>query len=141
MAAAPAMKTVWNWSWMMRVFGKWALVAFFSLAGAVSPAAAHHSFAMFDQTKISHLDGVTVKQFNWTNPHTYVVVEGKDGSGTTSYTLECSSTNMMSQSGWKFNTIKVGDKVTVDFYPLRSGKPGGMLKTVTLSNGKTLKAW
>jgi len=125
----------------MKVCGKFALALALSGVGALAPATAHHSFAMFDQTKILHLDGATVTQFNWTNPHTYVVVEAKDANGTTSYMLECSSTNMMSQSGWTFRTIKPGDKLNIDFYPLRNGKPGGMLKTITLATGKTLKAW
>ena len=125
----------------MKVCGRLAVAVVISLAGAVSQADAHHSFAMFDQTKVLHFDGVTVSEFHWTNPHAYVVVDVKDGGGTTSYMLECSSTNMMSQAGWKFNTIKPGEKLNIDFYPLRNGKPGGMLKTVTLSGGKMLKAW
>jgi len=125
----------------MSMSGKSVASVMVVVMGAASPAMAHHSFAMFDQTKVAHLSGVTVSQFNWMNPHTYVVVESKNAKGSASYALECSSTNMMSQSGWKFNTIKVGDKVAIDFYPLRSGKPGGMLKTITLANGKTLKAW
>jgi len=125
----------------MKVRAKLALAVVLSLAGAAPQAVAHHSFAMFDQTKVLRLDAVTVSEFHWTNPHTYVVVDVKTGTGTTSYLLECSSTNMMSQSGWKFNTIKPGDKLNIELYPLRNGKPGGMLKTITLASGKTLKAW
>lgn len=40
------------------------------LIGLVSPAAAHHSFAMFDQTKLLNTKG-TVSQFRWTNPHSF----------------------------------------------------------------------
>ena len=125
----------------MKVVGKLALAIALSLAGAAPQAVAHHSFAMFDQTKVVRKDAVTVSEFHWTNPHTFVVVDVRDASGTTSYTLECSSTNMMSQSGWKFSTVKPGDKLNIEFYPLRNGKPGGMLKTITLANGTTLKAW
>lgn len=125
----------------MKVCGKLAFAVALGLAGAAPQASAHHSFAMFDQQKVLRKDAVTVREFHWTNPHTYVVVDVRDGSGTTSYTLECSSTNMLSQSGWKFNTIKPGEKLNVEFYPLRNGKPGGMLKTITLASGKTLKAW
>ena len=116
---------------------KWMFAMVLSLAGAVSPAVAHHSFAMFDQTKTQQASGATVRQFHWTNPHSFVVVDIKG----TSYTLECNSTNMMSRAGWKVNSIKPGDKVDVVFYPLRTGKPGGMLKTVALPSGTTLKAW
>lgn len=105
--------------------------------GVCSPALAHHSFAMFDQTKVSELKDVTVTQFQWANPHVYVVVR----SGPTTYTLECGSPSNMRQSGWKFNTLKSGDKIDVTFFPLRDGKPGGALKAATLVGGKTLKAW
>jgi hypothetical protein len=120
---------------------KFLLAGVLSLAGVVLPAAAHHSFAMFDKTKTVHADGATVSKFRWTNPHSFVVVDVKDAKGTTSYTLECNSINLMSRAGWKVNTLKAGDKVSVDYYPLRDGKPGGMLKTITLPDGRTLKAW
>jgi len=110
-------------------------------AGAVTPAVAHHSFAMFDRTRMLQVEGATVTQFHWANPHSFVVVDVKDTNGVTSYTLECNSTNLMTNAGWKFNTLKAGDKVDFVYYPLRDGKPGGMLKTITLPDGKTLKAW
>ena len=120
---------------------KFALAVVLSAAGAVTPAVAHHSFAMFDQTKLLQVTGATVTQFQWVNPHSFVVVEVKDASGARSYTLECNSTNLMTHAGWKFNTLKAGDKVDFLYYPLRDGRPGGMLKTITLPNGTTLKAW
>lgn len=110
-------------------------------AGVVSPAIAHHSFAMFDQTKISTKAHATVSEFRFTNPHSFVVVNVKEGSGVKRYALECSSVNMMSRAGWKFNTLKAGDTVDVTFYPLRNGKPGGMLKTIKVADGRTLSGW
>lgn len=101
------------------------------------PALAHHSFAMFDKTKVSELKNVTVTQFQWANPHVYVTVL----NGGTSYTLECGSPSNMRQSGWKFDSLKGGDKIDVAFYPLRDGKPGGALKVATLAGGKKLEAW
>ncbi|WDF74997.1 DUF6152 family protein [Novosphingobium sp. KACC 22771] len=109
--------------------------------GVVSPAMAHHSFAMFDQTKIDTKTHATVTEFRFTNPHSFVVVSVNAGGVNTSYALECSSVNMMSKAGWKFNTLKQGDAVDVTFYPLRNGKPGGMLKTVKLADGRTLSGW
>lgn len=47
----------------------------------------------------------------------------------------------MSRAGWKLSTVKAGDKVGITYYPLRTGQPGGMLKTVTLPGGQTLSAW
>lgn len=121
---------------------KFILAVLLSLAGVVLPAAAHHSFSMFDKNKIVQVDEAIVSRFHWTNPHSSVVIDVKDANGvTTTYTLECNSINLMTRAGWKVNTLKAGDKVSLDYYPLRDGQPGGMLKTITLSDGKTLKAW
>ena len=108
-----------------------------SLMAFCQTSSAHHSFAMFDQTKISELKGVAVAQFQWGNPHVYVVL--KDGA--TMYTLECGSPSNMTKAGWKFNSLKSGDKINVTYYPLRNGKPGGALKIAILPNGKMLDAW
>lgn len=122
------------------------IVATVTLAGAVGsalpgPAYAHHSFAMFDQTKVSTKARATVAEFRYTNPHSFVVVNVTEGGKTTRYVFECSSVNMMSRAGWKHNTLKAGDKVDVAFYPLRNGKPGGMLKTIKVADGRTLSGW
>jgi hypothetical protein len=47
----------------------------------------------------------------------------------------------MIHQGWKYNTLQAGDHIAISFYPLRNGKPGGMLKMVTLPNGKEISAW
>lgn len=108
-----------------------------SLLALCQPSSAHHSFAMFDQTKISELKEVSVEQFQWANPHVYVVIKADK----VIYTLECGSPSNMSKTGWKFNSLKPGDKINITFYPLRNGKPGGALKIATLPNGKKLDAW
>jgi hypothetical protein len=113
-----------------------------ALLSLASPADAHHSFAMFDQTKTLSKTRVTVAEFRFTNPHSFVVVSAKGANGAaTRYTLECNSVNMMSRAGWKRNTLRAGDRVDVVYYPLRDGRPGGMLKTIKLPTGRTLNAW
>ena len=97
----------------------------------------HHSFAMFDRTKLTTIQG-TVRKVEWTNPHVFVFVDVPDKSGKT-YALECGSINMLARGGWKVNSVKAGDKVTVGLYPLRNGQPGGLLDTLTLPNGVKLK--
>ncbi|WP_148293917.1 DUF6152 family protein [Azospirillum sp. B4] len=116
--------------------GKYTLALGICTAVIAEPAIAHHSFAMFDQNKLSELKNVTVVQYTWGNPHVYIIIKSED----TAYTLECGSIANMSEMGWKFNTIKGGDKIDVVFYPLHNGKPGGALKAATLSNGKKLEA-
>lgn len=115
---------------------------FVAIAGLAPSADAHHSFAMFDQTKLVAKTKATVTQFRYTNPHSFVIVTSRDASGATvQFVLECNSVNMMSRAGWKASTLKSGDTVDVTFYPLRNGKPGGMLKTIKVPDGRTLNAW
>ena len=111
------------------------LVAGALLAGAVSVAAqAHHSFAMFDQTKQVTLNG-TVKEFQWTNPHAFI--ELMDTSGKV-WSVELNSPNNLIRQGWKRTAMKPGDKVTVVLNPLRDGTLGGLFNAVTLPDGKVL---
>lgn len=100
---------------------------------------AHHSFAMFDKTKVVKVQGV-IRKVEWANPHVYLFVEAKDAGGEIKqYAVECASVNDLTRHGWKMSTVKVGDKVTVGIYPLRDGKPGGLLESVSLPNGSTMK--
>lgn len=105
----------------------------------IGPAQAHHSFAMFDKTKLVTIKG-TMSKVEWKNPHVVMMVSVTDEKGvSTQYTLECNSPNVMLRYGWKVNTLKVGDPVTADIYPLRDGRPGGLLDKVTLSDGTSIK--
>jgi len=105
------------------------------LAGARG-AAAHHSFAMFDHDHQIKLNG-TVTRFQWTNPHVYISLDAPDPAGTLRhYTIECANPGILDRIGWKWNMIKVGDKITTIIAPLRTGEPGGLLKQVTLEDGR-----
>jgi hypothetical protein len=42
------------------------------------------------------------------------------------------------RAGWKFSTLKKGDKVTALVSPLRNGEPGCLLNRITLSDGRVL---
>lgn len=121
----------------MNMLARWMTAPALVAAICATPAMSHHSFAMFDQTKETKLKGLVVTRFEWTNPHVFVI--GKTGS--TTYTLECSSPSLMVHQGWKHNTLKQGTTIDVVFYPLRNGRPGGMLKTVILPGGKSVSAW
>jgi hypothetical protein len=97
------------------------------------PAFAHHSFAMFDATKTVTMNG-TVKSFEWTNPHMWltVTVDGTD------YPLEMQGIQGAVRFGWKRDTVKSGDKISVDMHPLRDGTHGGQLLSVVLASGQKL---
>ena len=100
------------------------------------PAFAHHSFAMFDNSRSITIHG-KVTQYQWTNPHAYLDIDAEDGKGGVKhYTLEMTSPNMLSRGGWSSRTLRKGDVVTAVLAPLRDGRPGGLLLEVTLPSGK-----
>lgn len=101
--------------------------------GAI-PAAAHHSFAMFDQKKIMTLQG-TVRQFQWTNPHAFIELEAPGGQH---WSIELNSPNNLKRQGWTRVSLKAGDQVTVRMNPLRDGSHGGLFLDVKLPGGRTL---
>jgi hypothetical protein len=102
------------------------------------PAFAHHSFAMFDTAKPVTLTGV-VTSFEWTNPHAYIEVDVPDAKGVqTHWSIELGSTSILMRAGWKFNTLKKGDKVVAVVSPLRTGEPGSLLNRLTLADGRVL---
>ncbi|MBT2132857.1 hypothetical protein KK137_00790 [Croceibacterium sp. LX-88] len=102
------------------------------------PALAHHSFAMFDNSRSITLHG-KVSKYQWTNPHAYLEVDAdQPGGGTKHYTLEMTSINMMSRGGWTSRTVKTGDVVTVVVAPLRDGQAGGLVLEVTLPDGRKM---
>ena len=102
-------------------------------------ATAHHSFAMFDQTKTLTLNG-TVKSWQWTNPHTWLVVTVKDDKGEVQeWNIEGQSPSVLrGEQGYSRDIMKPGDKVTLTLHPLRDGRPGGSLVKVIVPDGRTL---
>ena len=106
--------------------------------GACGTALAHHSFSMFDMKTTKTLTG-TVKQFEWTNPHTWLWVMVPNEKGELEqWGIEGMSPNFLGRRGWSKNTLKPGDKVAVEIHPLRNGEHGGTFLNVTLPNGKKL---
>ena len=101
---------------------------------AAGLALAHHSFAMFDQSRQVSIVG-TVKEFQWTNPHTFIEVT--DSAGVL-WSVELNSPNNLLRQGWKRTALKAGDKVTVIINPLRDGQHGGLFNAVTLPDGSIL---
>lgn len=100
-------------------------------------ASAHHSFAMFDTQNTVTLTGV-VTVFEWTNPHSYIEIDVPEGNGVKHWTIELGSTSILQRGGWKFSTIKKGDKITAVVGPLRNGEAGSLLVRVTLPDGRVL---
>ncbi len=118
---------------LTRSLGGLAVVAG-ALALAPAGAQAHHSFAMFDQSRQVTVAG-TVRDFQWTNPHAFIELEDAQGK---TWGVELNSPNNLVRQGWKRTIIKAGDKVSVVLNPLRDGRPGGLFTTLTLPDGRVL---
>ena len=116
------------------LLGTAAVAALFVAGGA----AAHHSTAMFDMQKELALTG-TIKAFQWTNPHTWIVFLVPDGKGGyDEYGIEGMSPNYLSRNGWNKQTLKPGDHVELVIHPLKDGRKGGFDVSAKLTSGKLL---
>jgi hypothetical protein len=114
-----------------------AVLALMMVTTAV-PVGAHHSFASFDRSKEVTMTGV-VREVQWNNPHTWIQVLVTDEKGRkTEWGFECGSPNMMSRTGWKRTTLKMGDRVVLVGNPLKNGQPNASLVKITLPDGRVL---
>jgi hypothetical protein len=108
------------------------LVASSLIAAALtfaSPAIAHHSSAMFDLKKSITFTGV-VQEWQFTNPHTYLMVmAGKPGAPDQKvlWTLESGAVNGLVRQGFGLTTFKPGEQISVTVHPMRNGSAAGQL--------------
>jgi hypothetical protein len=115
-------------------------IGFAGMAVAVCavPAVAHHSFAMFDAEKTVSIEG-TVKEFQWTNPHSWIHLMVADSEGkSVQWSLELGAPSGLARQGWVPKTLIPGMTVKVLIHPLRDGYPGGQFLHITLPDGKQL---
>jgi hypothetical protein len=98
-------------------------------------AHAHHSFAMFDQSKTVTLEG-TVKDFRWTNPHVFIQLMVKNDRGAAEeWSIEMTSPEHLARAGWRPGTLKPGDPLTLNIHPLVDGDRGGQYLSGTGPSG------
>ena len=76
----------------------------------------------------------TIAKLEWVNPHIFLwayVADESQESGYQLYAFEAGSITMMVKSGWtRDDTVKVGEEVTIEYLPLFSGEPGGIVSDV-----------
>jgi len=110
-----------------------------AVAAFTAPAIAHHSFAMFDDTKTVTLSG-TVKEFEWVNPHSWlrVTVNDEKTGKAAVWALELSSPSRLVTMGMHADSVKPGDAVSVTFHPMKDGTRGGQFMQATLPGGKQI---
>jgi hypothetical protein len=99
------------------------LVVLASLAVSI-PLLAHHGNAAFD-SKLTTVTG-TVTEYFWANPHVLVKLDAKDAGGSTQHwTVEAQNTVSMRAIGWRPDTFKAGDVVSIDVNQAKNGTPIG----------------
>jgi len=119
-----------------KIIGTTAIV----LAVFLVQAQAHHSSSMFDKEKMITISG-TVKEFEWTNPHSWLHVVTVDSATSLNieWAFEMGSVSVIAAQGWKVNSVKPGDKITISGHPLKDGSHGGQYRSVTLADGRTFQ--
>jgi hypothetical protein len=104
-------------------------------------ALAHHSFtAEYDSAKVRQFTG-TVTKVEWTNPHARFYVDVKDEKGAVAnWNFELGSPILLRKLGWKPDSLKIGDQVTVEGYLAKDGSHMANARNVTLSDGRRVFA-
>jgi len=117
------------------------LVAGLGLMVSAAPVLAHHSFeAEYDSKKPLQVQG-TVTKMEWTNPHARFYVDVKDETGKViNWNFELGSPNVLVRQGWRRDSLKVGDVVTVEAYLAKDGSNLANARRVTLADGRKVFA-
>lgn len=101
-------------------------------------ALAHHSGAIFDEQHSRSLSG-TVKAYEWTNPHCWIqLVVSQEGAPAAEWSVQLGAPSQLFRVGWRPDTIKPGDKISVVIFPMRDATPAGLFVSGVGSDGKPL---
>jgi hypothetical protein len=106
------------------------------LAVTAATAIAHHSATMFDDKKTVTVQGV-VKEFQYTNPHSWLLVDvtGKDGKVTT-WGFEAEGPTTLQRAGIRPSDFKAGTKLTITGNPMKNGQPAAVWVDAVRDDGK-----
>lgn len=103
-------------------------------------ASAHHSSAVFDQSRSIPVEGV-VKEFRWTNPHAFIDVSVQvDGQETEQWNIEMNGLDHLARAGWHPDTLEAGDVVSLVVHPMRDDTKGGQYVSGTGPRGPLIDA-
>ena len=102
------------------------------------PAFSHHSNVAFAVETVRLAKGV-VKEFRWSNPHTWLYITVDDGKGSkVEWAMEGRAPGVLLRAGWTPKVVKPGDEVQVYYSPSKDGSKVGMIARVTLPDGRVL---
>jgi len=91
------------------------------------PAQAHHSFASYDVQQQKLVEG-TVTQWNYNNPHSWLMIEAPDANGDMkTWSFEGAAIVHAARQGVNGTTYKKGEKIRVVMHPMRDGRNAGAL--------------
>ena len=115
------------------------MVSIAALVVLAAPAAyAHHSNVAFAVETVLTATG-TVKEWQWTTPHTWLIMDVDDGKGgKVEWAMEGRAPGVLLRAGWSRSVLKPGDKVTVHYSPSKDGSKVGLIERVTMADGKVL---
>jgi hypothetical protein len=108
---------------------------------AVSTGWAHHTYAMFDDSQTATVQG-TVAKLEWTNPHVYIwiyVPKAHEPGKFDLFAFENASINVLTRIGWTKTMLKIGERIAVEYYPLKDGRAGGHFIKATLADGRVVQ--
>ena len=106
----------------------------------LQPAAvvSHHSNSAYEVQKVITITGV-VKEFVWSNPHTWLHVIVDDGQGgKAEWACEGRAPGILLRAGWTRQSLKPGETVTVDMSPAKNGSKTSIIARVTKADGTIL---
>jgi hypothetical protein len=108
------------------------LVSIATLLFAASPLHAHHSLeAQYDPTQTITLRG-TVTKINWSNPHVSLSLDVKQAERIVNWQVEMGSPNAQFLEGWRIDSFRAGDRVTVTIYRARDGSNLGFARKIAI---------
>jgi hypothetical protein len=121
------------------VYRKWVVIV--AMLPAAIPAFAHHSFAAeYDQKQPITLKGV-VNHLDWMNPHVYFYLDVADKDGKlTHWACEAGNPNALARRGWKKDSLKTGDQVTIQAFRAKDGSNTVNARSIVLADGKKIFA-
>jgi hypothetical protein len=98
----------------------------------------HHSNVAYEVNKVITIKGV-VREFRWSNPHTwvYVTVDNESG-GTEEWACEGRAPGVLLRAGWTRGVLQPGDVVTIDMSPAKDGSKTSIIARVTKADGTIL---
>jgi hypothetical protein len=109
-------------------------------AGSPMEDVMHAGSNDFDEQKSVTLTG-TVKEVNWTDPHVLVRIEAKEAGGQAkNWRIEMGSPAEMAHHGWAADTMKPGDRITIEGNPAKSDPYFASARMVQVPGGRRLSA-